>query len=302
MKRLAALLTVALVPGLLCADDQPVRPKITGIAAVRFYASHLEASGEFYSRILGLPSHSASCRGIAQPCFTVNSHQRIELVQAPAVLPANLLVEVAFATDDVNLMRRFLLAHGVAAGEIAKEANGERRFTLRDPAGIPIAFVQQPAAAAKSDISDTQVSSHLIHAGSIVRDRAAEDAFYKDLLGFRVYWHGGGEDADTDWMDLQAPEGTEWLEYMLNVPANADHDTRGVMNHIALGVNDIQAAQRQLLKNGWKPGEKPENGRDGKWQLNVYDPDATRVELMEFTPTKTPCCSAYAGPHPGPQQ
>jgi hypothetical protein len=27
-------------------------------------------------------------------------------------------------------------------------------------------------------------------------------------------------------------------------------------------------------------------GRDGKWQLNLCDPDETRVELMEFKPTK----------------
>ena len=27
--------------------------------------------------------------------------------------------------------------------------------------------------------------------------------------------------------------------------------------------------------------EEPQIGRDGKWQLNLYDPDDTRVELME---------------------
>jgi hypothetical protein len=39
-------------------------------------------------------------------------------------------------------------------------------------------------------------------------------------------------------------------------------------------------------------------GRDGKWQLNIYDPDFTRVELMEFTPAQKPCCSEFQGPHP----
>jgi hypothetical protein len=73
------------------------------------------------------------------------------------------------------------------------------------------------------------------------------------------------------------------------------------MNHIALGVPDIHAAREQLIKNDWKPGEDPKIGRDGKWQLNLYDPDDTRVELMEFTPTQKPCCSEYTGPHPGPK-
>jgi len=87
---------------------------------------------------------------------------------------------------------------------------------------------------------------------------------------------------------------------MLHVSPHADKQELGVMNHIALGVTDIQAAKAQLLKNGWKPGEEPQMGRDGKWQLNVYDPDLTRVEFMEFTPVHKPCCSEFAGPHPKP--
>jgi hypothetical protein len=89
---------------------------------------------------------------------------------------------------------------------------------------------------------------------------------------------------------------------MLKVPENATHKQLGVMNHIALGVPDIHAAQQQLIKNGWKGTEEPKIGRDGKWQLNLYDPDETRVEMMEFKPTKEPCCSAYTGPHPGPPE
>jgi len=34
--------------------------------------------------------------------------------------------------------------------------------------------------------------------------------------------------------------------------------------------------------------------------LNLYDPDETRVEFMEFTPIERPCCSEYAGQHPVP--
>ena len=66
---------------------------------------------------------------------------------------------------------------------------------------------------------------------------------------------------------------------------------------------DKHKAIDQLHKNGLPPArkfadDKAEIGRDGKWQLNLYDPDGTRVELMEFTPVQTPCCSSYTGPHP----
>jgi predicted enzyme related to lactoylglutathione lyase len=87
---------------------------------------------------------------------------------------------------------------------------------------------------------------------------------------------------------------------MLGVPENAGKHTLGVMNHIALGVPDVKAAAEQLKENGAKLTEEPKIGRDAKWQLNLYDPDGTRVELMEFTPVQKPCCSEYTGTHPGP--
>jgi hypothetical protein len=39
-------------------------------------------------------------------------------------------------------------------------------------------------------------------------------------------------------------------------------------------------------------------GRDGKWQANLYDPDGTRVELMEFQPVAKPCCSSFTAESP----
>ncbi len=59
-------------------------------------------------------------------------------------------------------------------------------------------------------------------------------------------------------------------------------------------------AAEQLEKRGMKLPEQPKIGRDGKWQLNLYDPDGTRVELMEFTPVEKPCCSEFTRPHPKP--
>jgi catechol 2,3-dioxygenase-like lactoylglutathione lyase family enzyme len=76
------------------------------------------------------------------------------------------------------------------------------------------------------------------------------DHFYKDILGFHLYWHGGMTDDETKWVDMQVPDGTDWIEYMLNIPADADAHTRGVMNHIAIGVPDIQLAAKELEKNG----------------------------------------------------
>ena len=103
-----------------------------------------------------------------------------------------------------------------------------------------------------------------------------------------------------DWVAIQVPDGTDWVEYMLNIKPDADQRTIGVMNHVSLGVKDIKAAQAKLEARGWKANDREhaQMGRDGKWQLNMYDPDQTRIELMEFTPAEKPCCSEFQGQHP----
>jgi catechol 2,3-dioxygenase-like lactoylglutathione lyase family enzyme len=283
----------------LGGQEPAVRPPITGITHVRLWSADPPKSLDFYSKVLGLIPRDAGCAGTVRPCYLVSEHQQIALARTTFGSRANLLAEVAFATGDAVSMHRYLQAHNVAVSVVTRDFNGTVHFSLLDPAGLPVVFVQAPL---HHQLTSTpgQVSTRLIHAGFVVYDRTAEDKFYKDLLGFRVYWHGGMKDGETDWVDMQVPDGTDWLEYMLNVSPTADKKELGVMNHIALGVPDIKAAREQLLKNGWKPGEDPQVGRDGKWQLNLYDPDDTRVELMEFTPVQKPCCSDYAGPHPKP--
>jgi catechol 2,3-dioxygenase-like lactoylglutathione lyase family enzyme len=133
----------------------------------------------------------------------------------------------------------------------------------------------------------------MIHTGFIVHDRATEDTFYKEILGFQVMWYGGMKDDQVNWVDMRVPDGTDWLEYMLNVK-DPTPKTRGVMNHLALGVKSIQTPYQTILGRGGNPPEPPKIGRDGKWQLNMYDPNLTRVELMEFKPVQTPCCSAMS--------
>jgi catechol 2,3-dioxygenase-like lactoylglutathione lyase family enzyme len=240
-------------------------------------------------------------------CLWIGNGQLVQLDSLEQRRPSSLVEEVAFATPDVEGMSRFLLSQGftyelVAGHELVVKDDVGRivYFSVLDPEGNQIVFEQPPKG--KPAKSDHEVSTALIHAGFVVRDRATMDRFYKDILGFHVYWHGGREDDETSWVNMQVPDGTDWIEYMLNVPANADHHTLGVMNHIALGVPDIHAAEAQLRKNGWSGNEQPKIGRGGKWQLNLYDPDDTRVELMEFTPAQKPCCSEYTGPHPGPKQ
>jgi catechol 2,3-dioxygenase-like lactoylglutathione lyase family enzyme len=211
---------------------------------------------------------------------------------------------VALATDNIAALRKYLGAQGIKVPQIQGRSDHSLFFVVDDPDGHKIEFVERDKLerdkneAASSATS--AVSRHMIHAGFLIYHREAADHFYRDILGFRPYWHGGMKDDETDWLALQVPDGTDWIEYMLNQPAHADLQLTGVMNHISLGVPEMKKAQATLESHGWKPhgDEKAQLGKDGKWQLNLYDPDLVRVELMDFKPVQKPCCSDFTGPHP----
>jgi len=230
--------------------------------------------------------------------------QRLILKPAPTEtenrILKNWLAEIAFATDNLTEMRRYLLAHGLLPDAIRRDPDGARYFRVRDPEGNSIAFVHRSPPKSEYGAASKQISSHLIHAGFVVKDMSAENRFYVDLLGFRLYWYGGFKDDSTDWYELQVPNGSDWIEYMLNIPTNADHKELGVQNHLSLGVKDVHAAARELRFNGLQTFDGPEIGRDGKDSLDAYDPDGTRVEIMEFTPAQKPCCHPYSADHPKP--
>lgn len=276
---------------------QTDRPKIYSIAFVRFKTVDLAKAREFYSRILGFQEGLESCRGLSEPCFAVNPYQYVALTQAGASTRGSFLEEIGFNVSDVDKMHTYLKAHGAKPNGIARGANQLRYFQVEDPEHNHIAFVEM--SAADSQINGLhQVSDRMFHAGWVVHHLEVEQKFYSDLLGFRLYWYGGFKDADTDWYEIQVPDGDNWVEFMLNIPASADHAELGVQNHFSLGVRDIQAARKMLRANGLRSKDAPEIGRDGKWSYDIYDPDGNRVEFMEFQPAQEPCCHAYAAGHP----
>jgi catechol 2,3-dioxygenase-like lactoylglutathione lyase family enzyme len=299
---IALLLTL---PSLL-AQDKIARPRITGIDHVSIYVTDVNKSRQFYAKLFGVRPGGGACNDKSGRCFTVGweADQRIELEQAPAAGTRNWVARIAFATDDVEKMRGYLVDHGVTASKITKyiydEHTLEAHFEVQDPEGTPISFIQRLAYPVDDPGPGDPWYVKILHAGFVVKDIAAENHFYVDLLGFRPYWHGGFKDADTDWYELQVPDGHEWIEYMLNIPPSAAKKELGIQNHFSLGVRDIHAAEAKIKANGVASYDGPEVGRDGKWSLDLYDPDGTRVELMEFTPVEKPCCSEYTGPHPKP--
>jgi catechol 2,3-dioxygenase-like lactoylglutathione lyase family enzyme len=287
----------------------PSRPRILGIRHVEILVSTPTAAKKFYSALGSIVGECSNCESSDTDIWLqLPSEQSVLLwdgnassTPKPFFPKSSLLKSVGFEIENVEKMADFLRANGISF-ETAYPVDGDPYLVAVDPEGREIQFIQPKPSPMNSRRAGTleQKPVRLIHAGFIVRDRAATEHFYKDLLGFRPYWHGGMKDDQTDWVSLQVPDGTDWIEMMVNVSPDADQRVRGIMNHIAIGVTDIHETEKRLEAAGVTLTEQPKIGRDGKWQLNVYDPDLTRIEFMEFTPVQKPCCSDFTGPHPHP--
>jgi catechol 2,3-dioxygenase-like lactoylglutathione lyase family enzyme len=293
---LLALLVVAIVP---LGAQTAKRPAITGIAFARFYTTDATAAQKFYGDTLGYQRQEVNGVWV----YPVNRSQWIEVLTSPPPPQPNLrMAAVAFTTRNVASLERYLADHGVKA-EMPLKAG---QFGVRDPEGNLVIFVQSGSnkRVANAPPSPNATSKRVIHVGFIVGDAAKEDAFWKGLLGFRPYWHGGKTETQTDWSSMQVPDGTDWLEYMLNISPTPTLKQAGVQDHFSLGVAHMSEAVTMLAKNNCEGPNcaKTQVGRDGKVQLNLYDPDLTRVEFMEFTPVKEPCCSPFTGKSPGPEE
>jgi lactoylglutathione lyase len=281
------------------AQSAPVRPPIVGVAHIGLRTNNLEAARNFYGTQLGFaePFKLDNTDGsLALTYFKVNDHQYIEIFPELRDPDQDRLSHIAFETTNIRQLRDYLASKGVKVpDQVAKGRDGNLNLMIKDPDGHNVEFVQyMPGSLHSKDFGEflpkTRISKRIIHVGVTVHDRAASDRLYRDVLGFRDIWHGGRTDDRTDWVDMRVPDGTDWLEYMLNVE-NPTPKTLGVMHHLALGVPSVEAAYKVIQSRGLNPEQGPKIGRDGKWQLNLYDPNFTRAELMEPKPVRKPCCS-----------
>ena len=277
----------------------PQRPHIIGVAHIGLRTDNLDAARKFYGQQLGYAEAFQLDRpegGLMLVYFKVNDHQYIEVFPGWKGPEQLVLSHIAFETDNARQLRDYLASKGVKVPEALHVGlDGNISFMIKDPDDHDVEFVQYMPGSLHSRnfgkfLPATRVSERIIHVGTTVSDRAAFDSLYRDILGFREFWHGGMTDDRTDWVDMRVPDGTDWFEYMLNVK-NPNQRTLGVMNHMALGVPSVQDGYKTVMSRGLNPAEGPKIGRDGKWQLNLYDPNLTRAELMEPTPVEKPCCS-----------
>ena len=124
----------------------------------------------------------------------------------------------------------------------------------------------------------------LAHVALKVRDLDRSLDFYVNKLDF------------AEMMRLHKPEGGVWLVYLRitddqyrelspdGVGDRAPGRDATAVNHICLGVDDIDSVVAQIKQAGIKLTAEKKMGADYNYQAWIEDPDGNRIELMQMMP------------------
>jgi lactoylglutathione lyase len=290
-----------LVPLALClaslspmgAADAPVRPKILGIAHIAFYVSDLANARAFWTGFLGFEECFNLKRiggdDVQMAFIKINDYQYIEL-STDKPRGDMMLSHISFYTESADAMRDYLAARGVKVPDkVGKGRTGNKNYNITDPAGNLVELVEyQPDSWTAREkgrfMPDTRISDHIRHVGVLTGSVEAAMNFYNGVLGFDEIWRGGGDAVKPlSWINMRVPDGTDYLEFMLHGPT-PEPQQYGVRNHVSLEVADCAKAAA-ILKA--RPGSKDfrmddvKVGVNRKRQINIYDANGSRVELME---------------------
>jgi catechol 2,3-dioxygenase-like lactoylglutathione lyase family enzyme len=288
------------------AGAEPKRPKITGIANFAAKVDNLEEARKFYKGVVGFEeAFTTTDPAVAGDliAFKVNDRQFVEI--SPTLQgDEDRLIRIGFETADARGLRDYLASKGVEVpATVGTDANGNRSFVVKDPDGHAVQFVQYMNGSVHAKdrgkhLSPTRISDHILHVGLQVKDVAKADAFYKDILGFRLQWKGGPRDDAFQWISMMVPDGYDWLEYMVR-PEKLTPQQLGVMHHYCLETKDIQKLHADVVARGYTPQNPPAvHARDGRWLMQMYDKNLTRTEVMVRKAANKPCCSPNYDDHP----
>ncbi len=271
---------------------QPKRPRILGISHIALFVHDIEKSRAYYTDLLGFkevfkldkPDGSLSLTFVK-----INDGQVIELF--PEVAPGtDRLNHISVQVDDAEAMRAYLGSKGIKVPEkVAKGRIKNSNFNVKDADGHTVEIVQyEPDGWTIRDkgnaIDGPRISIHIMHLGILVGALEPAMKFYRDILGFEEIWRGSRDGKTLNWVNMKVPDGTDYIEFMLydRIPGPT---ARGTQHHICLEVDDIEKSladleQRPARKSYTRPLEI-KTGINRKRQLNLFDPDGTRAELME---------------------
>ncbi len=284
------------------------RPKVSSVAHIAIFSKDVEASRKFYTGLLGYQEAYKLDQAdgkLALTFFKINDRQYIELFPEKES-GSDRLNHIALEVEDAEAMRAYLAAKGVAVPErVPKGRTGNLNFTIKDPDGHGVEFVQYLPDSESGKrkglvMPAARISETMAHVGILVGSLDRAMGFYRDILGFTETWRGSRDDTVLNWVNMKVPDGTDYVEFMLYSELPAP-DKRGTAHHLCLFVPDIEKSRTVLKQRtagvGYTRALEVRTGINRRRQLNLYDPDGTRTELMEpRTVDGAPAPSSKAAP------
>jgi len=176
MKKLSVVLAFTALQ--ICAHSQTpaARPHILGIDHVAFYTTAPDGVKKLYGDVLGLASAAPVETG-GTLRYMIGTRW-VGYSPAPDPKATDRMDHVAFTTDNIVGLRRYLTDKGIKATQIEGKSDHSLAFTVSDPEGHRIEFVERGKAEAAPAVASA-VSRHMIHAGFLVYNQKAEDPFYR---------------------------------------------------------------------------------------------------------------------------
>ena len=291
------------------ASEAALDLPILGIAQVSVSVSDLERSRTFYGDVLGLPKAfelKDQAGQVTSVFFKVNDDQYIEL--NPGLQPDELVrqTRIVIQASDLRELHALYAEEGLDPGPIANGADGNPTFRIVLPNGYPIDFLQyvptsMPGSLRGQLLTPERVSTHLLHAATMVRDDETREFFTK--LGWgRMLPGSRGDYIETPSRDFNLETKNPPLDP--EDPATREQYERelyGAVYHFSLEISDMHAARELMKQRGGFDDVtlRTAVGNNRHWLLHLFDPDGTRVEFMseDTVPDAIPSFSVM---QPGP--
>ncbi|HEX9368768.1 MAG TPA: VOC family protein [Vicinamibacterales bacterium] len=286
-------LLAGLLIALCFAQSEVARPKVLGVAHVALYVSDLAKARTFYKDFLGFDEEPFTLKkndGSERIVFIkINDSQYLELF-AEDPKGDGRLNHISIFTDNADRMRAYLAGKGVKVPvAVGKGQTGNKNFNIKDPDDHTVEVVEyQPDSwttrEAGKHMPDTRIAARMMHAGFLVGDLDQSVRFYNGILGFSEFWRGSASGKTLSWVNMRVPDGDDYVELMLYETLPAP-DARGTKNHVSLAVADAEKAVEELKRRAarglYGRDIAVQVGVNRKRQVNLFDPDGTRIELME---------------------
>ena len=289
------------------AKSSALRLTLVGIAVSDFAKSQA-----FYERVMGFPvafKFSSADGARTNMFFQMGRDSFIEMQQATAEVQPG-LTHVHFAVDDLTATLARLRQAGLSAPQPnSQPANAVtaagysqnifvKNANVYDPTGIRLELnelgpesLMKKSAESWTAAQDAKALT-LNVVGIAVNDPPAAAKFYETVVGFRVAFTFGSTDPQRTNVYYQTSRDT----FFEMQPAGAN--LRPGLTHFHLLARDLDGTMARLRQAGLTAAAGNAPGTMGQAvtvspgahvkNVNVFDPDGTRLELNEYIPESLP--------------